>query len=277
MGSFATLNCNKGYKRTQQNQVACITGTWYPTDDLGECIPISTEISESCASLPPHENGYILYSENGNSTFPSGTLAYLICDSYYRPTFTKQAQCSHGQWSTMELGICQPTANNSCSSLPAVQNGIVKYLMGDETNVTIGTVAELECFNGYVVNGFDVLICESHGWAPAPILGICLKDTKQNDQREKRQEMRPCSNGHPVVFNGQLTYSNEPNSLGAYPSETVAIVRCNRGYTINGTFSDRNPSEIFFLFSGISQSITIQCIVKVCIYLKYLNGFLVLC
>lgn len=42
MGSFATLSCDEGYKPSMQNQVACITGTWYPSDELGECVPLST-------------------------------------------------------------------------------------------------------------------------------------------------------------------------------------------------------------------------------------------
>ncbi|KAL3997803.1 Sushi domain (SCR repeat) family protein [Acanthocheilonema viteae] len=234
MGSFAILNCNEGYKPSTQNQIACITGTWYPTDEIGECIPISNEIPKSCAPLPPHENGYIRYNQHGNINFPSGTLAYLICTDHYHPIFNRQAQCYNGQWSTLKLGICQPTGNTSCAPLPAVQNGKVKYLTDSESNITIGTVAELECFNGYVVNGFDVLICEPHGWAPAPILGTCRKDIRRSDQRGKRQDMRPCPTGHPIVSNGQLTYSNEPNLVGAYPSETVAIVRCNTGYTIYG-------------------------------------------
>ncbi|VDM94398.1 unnamed protein product [Onchocerca ochengi] len=42
MGSFATLHCDEGYEPSVQKQIACITGTWYPTEELGECIPVST-------------------------------------------------------------------------------------------------------------------------------------------------------------------------------------------------------------------------------------------
>lgn len=56
--------------------------------------------------------------------------------------------------------------------------------------------------------------------------------------------MRSCSSGHPIVSNGQLFYSNEPNSLGAYPSQTVAILRCNIGYTIHGRFGMEFNLEI---------------------------------
>lgn len=42
MGSFATLRCNEGYKPTIQNQIACITGTWYPMEELGNCVSNST-------------------------------------------------------------------------------------------------------------------------------------------------------------------------------------------------------------------------------------------
>ncbi|CAG9530079.1 unnamed protein product [Cercopithifilaria johnstoni] len=237
MGSFATISCNEGYKRSMQNQVVCVTGTWYPTDKLGECIPIFTEISKSCSPLPPHENGYILYSEHGNNSFPSGTSAYLICADHYYSTFNRQAQCHHGKWSILKVGTCQPISNTTCPSLTAVQNGKIKYLMGSETNITIGTIAELECYDGYVVNGSDVLICELQGWSPVSFLGSCQKDIKRNDQKEKRQcffQKRPCFTGHPIISNGQLTYSNEPNSFGAYPSETVAVIRCNTGYTIYG-------------------------------------------
>uniref|UniRef100_A0AAF5Q335 Sushi domain-containing protein n=2 Tax=Wuchereria bancrofti TaxID=6293 RepID=A0AAF5Q335_WUCBA len=237
MGSFATLRCNEGYKPTTQNQVACITGTWYPMVELGECIPISTEIAKSCAPLPPHENGYILYSQNDTDKFPSGTLAYLICNGHYRSLFTRQAQCDHGQWSTLKLGSCQLITNSSCSPLPFVQNGKVIYLMGNENNITTGTVAELKCSPEYTINGIDALTCESNGWSPASTLGTCQKNIRQSDQREKRQEMRSCSSGHPIVSNGKLSYSNEPNIFGAYPSETVAIVRCNDGYTIYGALS----------------------------------------
>lgn len=51
----------------------------------------------------------------------------------------------------------------------------VKYLIGGENNITIGTVAELECFPDYGINGLDVVICEAYGWSPAPILGTCQK------------------------------------------------------------------------------------------------------
>ncbi|VDO62210.1 unnamed protein product [Onchocerca flexuosa] len=106
--------------------------------------------------------------------------------------------------------------------------------MGSKTNITVGTVAELECSHGYSVNGVDALICESSGWSPGPVLGTCEEDVKQRDQRGRRQEMRPCPSGHPIISNGQLSYSNEPSLFGAYPSHTVAIVRCNGGYTIHG-------------------------------------------
>ncbi|VDO45459.1 unnamed protein product [Brugia timori] len=98
--------------------------------------------------------------------------------------------------------------------------------MGNETNITTGTVAELKCPPEYAINGIDTLICESNGWSPASTLGTCQK------------EMKTCSNGHPIVSNGKLAYSNEPNIFGAYPSETIAIVRCNDGYTIYGIFLD---------------------------------------
>ncbi|VDK73431.1 unnamed protein product [Litomosoides sigmodontis] len=222
MGSFATLSCNEGYKPSMQNQVACITGTWYPTDQLGECVYIP-EISKNCTPLPLHENGYIVYSQRGNSSFPSGTSAYLLCTGHYRLTFNKEAQCVHGQWSTLKLGTCQPIGNTSCAPLSAVKKGKVKYLRSSATNVTIGTIAELKCLDGYVVNGLDILICEPHGWSPAPIIGTCQKG------------IRSCYvSSHPAVSNGELVYSNKPNSLGAYPPKTVAAVRCNNGYTIYG-------------------------------------------
>uniref|UniRef100_A0A915PX47 Sushi domain-containing protein n=1 Tax=Setaria digitata TaxID=48799 RepID=A0A915PX47_9BILA len=237
MGSIATLRCNNGYKRSVENEIICITGTWYPVEKLGECISASdiNISSDGCAPLPQYENGHILYSEHDDSNnYPSGTLAYLICNDDYQLMNTTQAQCNHGQWSTMKLGICQPINDASCVPLPAVQNGKVKYIMGDKTNITVGTVAELECSPGHIINGADVLLCEQYGWSPTSTFGYCQQDMRWSEQREKRQEMKPCPASHPIISNGQLTFSNKPNSVGTYPSGTVAIIRCNAGYTNHG-------------------------------------------
>ncbi|EJW71042.1 hypothetical protein WUBG_18050, partial [Wuchereria bancrofti] len=37
----------------------------------------------------------------------------------------------------------------------------VIYLMGNENNITTGTVAELKCSPEYTINGIDALTCES--------------------------------------------------------------------------------------------------------------------
>ncbi|VDN07763.1 unnamed protein product [Thelazia callipaeda] len=213
MGSVATLSCNDGFKPSINSKIVCITGSWYPMEMLDGCSP-----------LPAHENGHILYSQHGTNTFPSGTLAYLICNGHYRSISTRQARCVRGQWSTRELGTCQLITKTTCPTLSTSQNGEVKYVMGSKDNITLGTVAELECYPEYIIDGVDALICEPSGWTPAQNLGTCVKGT------------RPCPPALPLVLNGQISFSNEPNTLGTYVSGTVAVVRCNTGYTINGAF-----------------------------------------
>ncbi|EJW71757.1 hypothetical protein WUBG_17336 [Wuchereria bancrofti] len=131
-------------------------------------------------------------------TFPSGTVATVICNSNYIPLGLSTAVCTNDLLEIREL---------PCIPLPKPTNGDLKYLNTKYSNsivpiYTSKTVANLACNLGFVPVGPIETTCQ---WQPN--LGFC----QQSIIGPKISQVfipGQCLFELPAIANGKIRYSS---------------------------------------------------------------------
>ncbi|CAH1774074.1 unnamed protein product, partial [Owenia fusiformis] len=196
LGSVATLSCNDGYTLEGSNTRTCvqngIQGTW--TGIQAKCL-------KQCPSL---NNAVIRNGVLSTNSRTEGALVRLNCSKGFFVNGTSTIQClSNGTWDA-NLGSCEAI---SCPILNISRIGRVSNL-----NTSVGTEVELNCDDGYFVNGTSFVMCLSNGtWNGR--LGICEEITCPTLEKPN---------------NGILSSFN--NSIGA----EVELI-CDEGFDVNGS------------------------------------------
>uniref|UniRef100_A0A7E4ZZY1 Sushi domain-containing protein n=1 Tax=Panagrellus redivivus TaxID=6233 RepID=A0A7E4ZZY1_PANRE len=201
-GSTASLTCTNGQAAQGQTTATCQNGMWSPTtftgcgtsglgsNNWGLGTGTSTSTAQCYATLIAPLNGQIQYSTGSTfGPFPSGSTAYLTCNSGYSVSGTSTATCYGGQFSPTTLGTCVyglstgTTSNNglggtgSCYALPQPLNGIITYsALPINSAYSVGSMATLTCNLGYTPLGTSSATCQSTGWSSLT-LGTCMQSS----------------------------------------------------------------------------------------------------
>uniref|UniRef100_A0A9J2PD48 Sushi domain-containing protein n=1 Tax=Ascaris lumbricoides TaxID=6252 RepID=A0A9J2PD48_ASCLU len=243
-GTTVTVSCNPGYTTSGTVTATCINGQFSPST-LGQCVQggiggIGT--SAQCFGLAPPFNGQISYSQQSSaSTYPSGTIATLICNLGFTVSGGSTAStCINGQWNPSTLGTCQTgiggssggtsTAGQCLFALPSVSNGNIQYSGGNSVGpFHSGTSATLICNFGFTPTGSTTSFCSNGIWQPSS-LGSCR--TNGINEHNFGGSNVQCPAIFPVL-EGQLSYS-ELSRNGMYHQGTVVALTCNAGYSVSG-------------------------------------------
>uniref|UniRef100_A0A915AFV3 Sushi domain-containing protein n=2 Tax=Parascaris univalens TaxID=6257 RepID=A0A915AFV3_PARUN len=243
-GTTVTVSCNLGYAVSGTVAATCINGQFNPTT-LGQCVQGGVGgigLPAQCFGLVPPFNGQISYSQQSSaSTYPSGTIATLICNLGFTVSGGSTAStCINGQWNPSTLGTCQTgiggssggtsTAGQCLFALPSVSNGNIQYSGGNSVGpFHSGTSASLICNFGFTPTGSTTSFCSNGVWQPSN-LGSCR--TNGINEYNLGGSNVPCLAVFPVL-EGQLSYS-ELSGNGMYHQGTVVVLTCNAGYSVSG-------------------------------------------
>lgn len=161
-GATCGLMCNTGYSATGPTQLQCTNNGWLPPPP--KCNP------SSCPPLNAPLNGQI-----SGQCIPG--LPGRICQFRCLPGFKIQGSdtltCTNGKWS----GTTPTCILAGCAPLPVPQGGLWKfgnvYQPNFECPGDLGSVCELICGNGFILQGAAATRCVSDGsnvlrWDPVP-------------------------------------------------------------------------------------------------------------
>ncbi|KAL4223463.1 hypothetical protein ACF0H5_016934 [Mactra antiquata] len=123
----------------------------------------------TCGHVPTPDNGYRF----NEPTYEVGTFIVFRCNEGYERTGLPKLLCrSDGQWNPETAPTC---TIRDCGEFGEVLNG---ETFQDNTFVErnkYGSVVEVTCYNGYVLNGNSEVKCQSNGqWEDKP---TCLQTT----------------------------------------------------------------------------------------------------
>ncbi|VDM40454.1 unnamed protein product [Toxocara canis] len=179
----ATLTCLFGFSPSGQTTSICTNGVWNPPT-MSQCIQGIGSPGQCFALMPPF-NGQISYSQqSSSSTYPTGTIATLMCGLGFTVSGGATATtCINGQWNPSTLGTCQAGIGGSGSgasttgqclfALPSVSNGNIQYSSGSSIGpFNSGTSASLTCNSGSTLMGPMTSFCSYGVWQPSS-LGPC--------------------------------------------------------------------------------------------------------
>ncbi|XP_070569346.1 uncharacterized protein [Ptychodera flava] len=154
-GHTLILKCDTGYyPSTNTTNITCLDdGTW--DDELSECIVVS------CGDPGQPEN-----AQAEGDDFAYGDNVTFVCHEGYVLNGTETITCqSDGSWDS-EVPVCNVV---SCEDPGQPENGDAE---GDD--FTYGSNVTYLCHEGYVLNGTNVLKCQSDGsWdAEVPVCSV---------------------------------------------------------------------------------------------------------
>ncbi|CAD6184264.1 unnamed protein product [Caenorhabditis auriculariae] len=267
-GTVATATCNLGTTPLGEMSTSCINGQWLPTT-LGTCSIVGSTLPGGVDPLVPGSAlpcgavatplfGTISYSNIG-VTYPSGSVATLVCSLGMFPQGQTTATCANGIWSPA-LGTCGgspllrvsdpknqsieaklekakqeagstalgieydvPRAD-TCRSLIAPAFGEITFSRKSEHGAfELGTTAALRCSLGYEASGPTFSTCKKGFFRPP--LGKCLGG--------KEPFSGICVPLTPPR-NGRITYIQSGRSLD-FEDGTTALLYCEEGFLVTGT------------------------------------------
>ncbi|XP_052275330.1 uncharacterized protein LOC127874770 isoform X9 [Dreissena polymorpha] len=166
--------------------------------------------------------GHITAPKNGNVSADSttyGSIATVQCQAGYILNGGSTSECgSNGKWN-LTGQTCEPVV---CGSFSAPQNGNVTA-----TNTTLGSTAKITCAIGYILSGSNTSTCDVNGrW------------------RSQTQSCTP-------VDCGYITAPNHGNiSANTTTYGSIATVRCQAGYILNGSSTSECGSDGKWKFVG---------------------------
>ncbi|KHN77215.1 Sushi, von Willebrand factor type A, EGF and pentraxin domain-containing protein 1 [Toxocara canis] len=244
-GTTVTVVCNPGFTATGSTSATCLNGQFTPSP-LAQCMQSRTGGIGSpgqCFALMPPFNGQISYSQqSSSSTYPTGTIATLMCGLGFTVSGGATATtCINGQWNPSTLGTCQAGIGGSGSgasttgqclfALPSVSNGNIQYSSGSSIGpFNSGTSASLTCNSGSTLMGPMTSFCSYGVWQPSS-LGPCSSTNGVTDVGSGVSG-RQCYI-LPAVLEGELSYSGV-STAGVYRQGTVVTLTCKPGYSVSG-------------------------------------------
>ncbi|PAV89388.1 hypothetical protein WR25_11928 isoform C [Diploscapter pachys] len=248
-GTSAQLFCFPGYTASGTQSVSCTQAGWQPAQ-LGTCVPqgtgIGTGTGTTCLGIATPFNGQISYNQAqvGIGSYPSSSVATLICNSGTIVSGSLTSTCQNGIW-TPTLGTCQTsgtggtqTGQGACPVMPTPFNGHLTYnqILSQFGTYITGTIVSMNCNTGYTISGGqNYAICQNGVWQPST-LATCVQSGTGGIGTETGTTTGSCSAPLPLL-NGQLTYSMPQTTLNAYSQGTVVTVLCNANFVVSGTAS----------------------------------------
>ncbi|XP_053387247.1 uncharacterized protein LOC123541978 [Mercenaria mercenaria] len=192
-GENAVVSCIHGYIPAGSLTVSCLeNGTWeeWPACELIDC------------GDPTPERGS---RNSSDSTY--GSLVFISCETGYNISGNATIICQgDGTWSDI------PVCDASDCGLLSVPNGNVNTSQG----TSVGSIATIECDNGYDLNGSSIATCTGTGErADWNYSSVC--------------ELQVCSD--PTPSNGRTIESDGTKS---YVFGNTAKIECNTGYELKG-------------------------------------------
>uniref|UniRef100_A0A183D0F1 Sushi domain-containing protein n=1 Tax=Gongylonema pulchrum TaxID=637853 RepID=A0A183D0F1_9BILA len=142
-GTTATVVCNENFVANGLTSATCINGAFSPII-LSQCIPEGVGglglLGElQCAPLADPPYGELTYSEPATPSYPSRTIATLVCNLGFIASGAVESTCINGQWQPPAMGVCQqsfgglglgplsPMSSQCMFEIPAVANGQIRY------------------------------------------------------------------------------------------------------------------------------------------------------
>ncbi|GMT27190.1 hypothetical protein PFISCL1PPCAC_18487, partial [Pristionchus fissidentatus] len=184
IGTSASLSCSTSFVSAGHALAICTGNGWYPTNGLGPCLrqpasPISASaLVGECAMLNEKPYGKLIYStQPRTSRFGSGTTVSLMCDLGYAPAGETTSTCIDGTW-TKSLSECFQFSSFKCLPPFPILNGKISYFFPARTPFSHGSLLQLECQEGFLLEGRDLISCTPQGWTP-PALGVCRQNSVQ--------------------------------------------------------------------------------------------------
>ncbi|XP_053386927.1 uncharacterized protein LOC123542089 isoform X2 [Mercenaria mercenaria] len=192
-GETILISCWTGYTLTGSPTVTCLSnGNW--------------EMMPSCIIVDCEDPTPIKGSVDKNET-KFGTVVEVSCDPGYDITGNSTIICQDdGTWSD------HPVCDASDCGLLSVPNGKVN----DSQGTTTGSVAVIECDEGYDIKGTQFATCLDTG-------------TRARWNYSVECEIQVCDN--PKPDNGQIS---KTDGTDIYVFETYAEIECNTGYKLYG-------------------------------------------
>ena len=161
-GATCSLICNTGFSASGPTQIQCTRAGWSP--------PVPKCSQASCPPLNAPINGQIL-----GQCIPGlqGQICRFRCLPGFKIQGADSLTCSGGRWS----GSPPTCVLAGCAPLPVPQGGLWKfgntYQPNFECPGDVGSVCELLCANGFVIQGASTTRCISDSfntlrWDPIP-------------------------------------------------------------------------------------------------------------
>ncbi|KXJ84393.1 hypothetical protein RP20_CCG009862 [Aedes albopictus] len=151
----AYLRCEEGYKLHGPSEIVCLrTSSWSDTSSFCKLI--------RCGSLSSILNGRVIMSKSSYRG-----IARFVCDTGFYLSGADMARCTiHGNWSEplpecISMVKCPAlTASDGSYIIYATESGVLNQLY---ENYAVGTLAEVQCSEGYSLNGENLLTCLDTG------------------------------------------------------------------------------------------------------------------
>ncbi|XP_052275169.1 sushi, von Willebrand factor type A, EGF and pentraxin domain-containing protein 1-like isoform X3 [Dreissena polymorpha] len=192
-GSTATVTCQTGYFLNGSHTSQCgRDGRWSIVGQT--CDPVD------CGAFADPQNGTV---STVGTTY--GSTATVACHIGYILNGSHTSQCgSDGRWSIVGQK-CDPI---DCGSFPALHNGSVTT-----TNTILGSIAQITCDTGYILNGSSTSTCEVNGSWSSQNQSCNLVDCNQL----------------PIPSHGMISHVATATTFG-----TAVTITCNTGYNLTG-------------------------------------------
>ncbi|XP_065089093.1 sushi, von Willebrand factor type A, EGF and pentraxin domain-containing protein 1-like [Ochlerotatus camptorhynchus] len=167
----AYLRCDEGYKLHGPSEIVCLrTSSWSDTSSFCKLI--------RCGSLSSILNGRVIMSKSSYKG-----IARFVCDEGFYLSGADFAHCTiHGNWSEslpecISMIKCPAlTAQPDSYIIYATESGVLNKVF---ENYALGTLAEVQCNEGYSSYGENLLTCLDTGsWDVA--LPECTPDILEN-------------------------------------------------------------------------------------------------
>ncbi|KAF8367817.1 hypothetical protein PRIPAC_85646, partial [Pristionchus pacificus] len=226
VGSSASLLCSSGFVSTGHSYAVCTGNGWYPTNGMGPCLrqPISSIASSflegECSVLNEISNGRLVYSTLPKTNrVGSGSTVSLLCNLGFAPAGETSSTCIDGTW-VKTLSECFEFSTFKCLPPFPIANGRISYFFPTRMAFSHGSHIQLECMEGFHLEGRDLLTCTNQGWNP-PQLGTCTQSALQCPILSS-------------VIGGKVSYTLPltPTAQGS-----TAVLVCSEGTVPHGSLS----------------------------------------
>ncbi|XP_052275174.1 sushi, von Willebrand factor type A, EGF and pentraxin domain-containing protein 1-like isoform X8 [Dreissena polymorpha] len=188
---FESLHCASGYNlnKSEVHGYCNKSRTGFPSCEIVDC-----------GAFADPQNGTV---STVATTY--GSTATVTCQIGYILNGSHTSQCgSDGKWSIVGQK-CDPV---DCGSFPALHNGSVTT-----TNTILGSIAQITCDTGYILNGSSTSTCEVNGSWSSQNQSCNLVDCNQL----------------PIPSHGMISHVATATTFG-----TAVTITCNTGYNLTG-------------------------------------------